>query len=52
MHAIGEICPVGSSGFPGAVTRRIDPVKEIAKLGENDLPKGRRETATEILAEL
>jgi len=52
MHAVGEICPVDSSGFPRAVTRRIDPIKEFAKLGENDLPKGRRETSAEILAEL
>ena len=51
MHAIGEIGPVDSSGLTRAVTRRIDPIKEIAELGEDDLPKLRRETGTEILAD-
>ena len=52
MHAIGEIGPVDSSGFPWAVTRRIDPIKEIAELGEDDLPKRGWKNGTEILAEL
>ena len=39
VHAIAEVSPVDSSGLTRAVTRRIDPIKEIAKLGEDDHPK-------------
>ena len=39
MHAIAEISPVEGSRLLRAVTRRIDPIKEIAELGQDDLSK-------------
>src|SRR5262245_36251549 len=52
MDAIAEIGPIGGSGLPWAVTRRIEPVKEVTKLPKGDRLQRRRKPGAEILAEL
>ena len=49
MHAIAKIGPVDSPEIVRAVTRRIDLIKKIVELGENDLPE-RRGKPTPVLA--
>ena len=52
MHAIAKVGPVDRAGIPWAVTRRIDLIKKIMELGQDDLPERRREPDAEILAQL
>ena len=52
VHAIAEVGPVDSPGFPRVIARWIDPIEKIAKLGEGDLTERRRELDAEILAQL